>query len=164
MKKGLGIIGVLLLLGAAGLIYYTARTAQTPFIRVLGTTTNNYQRYVILNFTNTTSGVVAWNPLQRTVFTNDGKSIMTQLARPTNWPGFTAILKPATDCTFEVPIPDGAIRWTMDFNVTFQTPVTRVRDAVRKWQPQPSKSGMVVRGEFTSFGSPTRITTGDLPP
>ena len=160
MKKGLAIFVILLLLVVAGLIYFIPSQQPPALVRVLGTTTISSQRYVILSFTNATRGEIAWTPHQSIVFTNGGKFIMPQLTQPTNWIGFTAVLKPATDCTVEVPIPEGAVRWSLDFNVTFQTPLTRVLDVAHNWQlATPGTTG-----KRTSFGSPKRVTTGDLPP
>lgn len=157
MKK-IFIIAVVLLFSLAAILIglIVGNTHTSPF-SVLGIVTNNSTRYVILNVTNATSGKIAMNPYRSLVFTSATEYIATPLVRPTKWTGFQTVVNPATNCIFEVPIPAGAVRWSLEFNMTFQTPLTRIKDVLRK--PKPG-----VTGEFTSFGSPKRLSTGDLPP
>jgi len=164
MKKGLVILGVLLLLLAVVLFRPNQPMAEMgapSFIKILGTTTNASMRCCMISITNTTGGEMVLAPMETIVETVTGWKTNLVDEDAVSKTGYTGLFTKGQTGILDFPVPEGAVRWKLRFVVSAQSTTSRVQDAVHNL---PEKAGLRHAGQWTSFGRHEIFTTGDLPP
>jgi hypothetical protein len=166
MKKGMAILGVLLLLLIVAVLLQTNQPVEEmgspSFIKILGMTTNPLPRRCLISITNTTGGEMVFAPMETIVETVGGwKTTSVDGDAFSKQTGYNGVFSNGQVRTIGFPVPEGAIRWKVRFVMSAQTTTSRIQDTIHN---MPQKIGVSRSGQWTSFGTHATYTTGELPP